>query len=110
MSKKFQSMTYADRMQNPCHKCKPNVPHYDTYVLEEKRELNNKLGRVLPKSTFKKIEKNPLAHLKVNDFSLENLQAIGAPLNVCTMRHDNNTATAIMENNIAMFNQSQKPE
>ena len=110
MSNKFKSITYADRMQNPVYKCKPVVPKYDTFVLEQVRELNPQLGRVLPKSTFKKIEKNPLSHLKVNDFSLENLQAIGAPLNPCTMKHDTNTAIAIMENNIAMFNQSQKPE
>lgn len=110
MSKNYKCITYADRMQNPVHKCKPKVPHYDTYVLEEKREYNEKIGRVLPKSTFKKIEKNPLSHLNVNDFSLENLQAIGAPLNPCTMKHDTNTATSIMENNITKFNQSQKTE
>lgn len=106
MSKNYKCITYADRMQNPAHKCKIKVPQYDVYSLEEKMELNERLGRILSKSSFKKIDKNPLSHLKVSDFSLENLQAIGAPLNPCSMKHDINTATSIMENNVAMFNNS----
>ena len=102
----FHSITYADRMQNPIHKCKTKVEHYDTYVMQEERVLNEKIGRLVTKSKFVKVDRKALSHLKVSDFSLENLQAVGAPLNPCSLKHDINTATSIMENNIEKFNQS----
>lgn len=108
MSKKeYKSITYVDRMNNPKHKCNVKVSHNDTYVVTEEKVFNEKVGRIVSKSSFKKVDKKPLKHFNVHDFSLENLQAIGAPLQPCSMKHDVNTATAIMEQNIQTFEENQ---
>lgn len=58
--------------------------------LTQVEEFDESTGKILRKSVFKPVDRSAeMQNYSVNDFALENLLAIGAPLSPALLRRDN---------------------
>ena len=78
MANKYRYTSFADRKLNPAHKVKVKFEKMSLKVPVKKEEFNETLGKTIPVTTIQEIDNaTKLSRFKVNDFALENLQAIG---------------------------------
>lgn len=105
MAKTYKSISYSDRMRNPKHKfcCVPQVMETYTYVSVEEvkdNKVTKRLKKVISHTS------DMLKKYRVNDFCLQNLLAIGAPLNPAHLNLDQHTALTVAETQLENITKS----
>lgn len=77
-SKPIKAISWIERVKSTLHAFVPSIYRTaPTRVLTSSQVLDEKISRVVKKTEYIPFS-NKLAKFKVNDFSIENLQAVGA--------------------------------
>lgn len=77
-TKKYNAIGHIDRINNPIHRVVFKVPRSKRQQLTKSKIYDEKIGRVVSKTTFADVDTSSLSKYKVSDFSIENLEAIDA--------------------------------
>lgn len=78
MANKYRYTSYSDRKLNPAYKVKVKYEKMSLKVPVKKEQYNETLGKTIPVTDIQVMDNvKKLSRFKVNDFALENLQAIG---------------------------------
>lgn len=100
---KYKSTSFIERKKNLVFKQKCTCNNPVVYEVIQEDKLDEKTQRIVRSSKLRKSDTS-LSHLKVSDFALENLQAIGATLSPCQLSHDLNTNMIIAETALNQIN------
>lgn len=92
-SVEYKCVRHIERLKNPKFKVKSNFIPEEHYNFSVENVVDDTTNRVVKKMVKKLDNTDPHKHLKVSDFSLENLQASGAISHIlpCSLVHDNHT-------------------
>lgn len=86
MAKTFKAVSHERRINDDTIK---HVVKFDKVCrkeLRKKQELDETTKRVVSRMSLTDVDSDRLKHLKVSDFSLENLQSIGYVSKPCSLR------------------------
>lgn len=110
--KQFRALSHIERLHNPACSTPCVVQIEDHYTITSTYEKDEKTNRVVKKLVKKIDNPDPYKHLKVSDFSLENLQASGAIDNVapCSLSHDTHSTLFALENSAKNISKTLKEE
>lgn len=112
VEKIYKSISHIERLENPSFRPDPAVQPSEHYTFGIEQVVDKFTNRVVKKIVKKLDNPDPHKHLKVSDFSLENLQASGAIDNIkpCTLAHDNHTIVSTLETSAHNIIDSNKTE
>lgn len=96
MAKTYKRMTFAERCENNKYKVTPYITPqkdetYQTVQIVHDGKVTKRLKKVVNDAGAR------LAKYKVSDFSINNLNAVGAQLQPTIMHHDTHTNVDIAE-------------
>lgn len=110
--KQFRALSHFERLNNPDCSTPCVVQIVDHYTVSSEYVKDEKTNRVVKKLVTRIDNPDPFKHLKVSDFSLENLQASGAIDNVvpCSLSHDTHSTISTLENSAKNISKTLKVE
>ena len=99
MTKKFKALSLIERLNNPIYRLRTYARKIEQYVHVKKDSFDETTGRLCSKLELIKKDNKSLAHFKVSDFYLENLQVSGAINNLgnTSLTRDNLTTISNLE-------------
>lgn len=108
----YRDISHFERLRNPAYRVKeyPVLEEHYNFVTEE--VLDKSTNRIVKKLTKKLDNPNPFGHLKVSDFTLENLQSSGSINHIlpCSLSHDVHTTISTLEKSVHNIVNSSKTE
>lgn len=110
--KQFRALSHFERLHNPSCSTPCVVQIEDHYNVTSEYVKDEKTNRVVKKLVTRIDNPDPFKHLKVSDFSLENLQASGAIDNVapCSLSHDTHSTLSALENSAKNISKTLKED
>lgn len=112
VNNKYKCLSHIERMNDDRIKPDCSMKPFECYEFVNTQVINEKTGRVCSQIIKRLVEKNRYKAFKVSDFSMENLQAIGADKNLKTLSisPDSHSAITSVEKSIIAIAQSEKKQ